>query len=168
MRVSLIAAMAANRVIGQAIEGKHGLPWHLPADLRRFKTMTMGHPLIMGRKTYDSVGRPLPGRRTIVVTRQPGWSATGVEVVHSLDEGLRAAAAGDGVEEVFIAGGGEIFQEALPRADRIHLTRIEKDFPGDVYFPELDAAVWRIVEREHHEASDENPYPFTFEILDRR
>jgi dihydrofolate reductase len=167
MRVSLIAAMAANRVIGQTIDGMHGLPWHLPADLRRFKAVTMGHTLIMGRKTYDSVGRPLPGRRTIVVTRQPGWSAAGVAVAHSLCEALQTAAA-EGIDEVFVAGGGEIFREALPHADRIHLTRIARDFPGDVFFPELDATAWRIVEQEHHEASDETPYAFTFEVLDRR
>lgn len=162
MRVSLIAAMAANRVIGQG----NRLPWRLPADMRRFKSLTMGHTLVMGRRTYDSVGYPLPGRRTIVVTRQTGWKADGVEAVHSLDEGLQTAERMNG-GEVFVAGGGVIFREALPRADRIYLTRIEKDFPGDTLFPELDAAAWRIVEQEHHEASDENPYPFTFETLDR-
>lgn len=162
MRVSLIAAMAANRVIGLG----NDLPWRLPADMRRFKALTMGHTLIMGRKTYDSVGYPLPGRRTVVITRQPGWKAEGVEVVHSLEESLKAAERLDG-GEVLVAGGGEIFREALPRADRIYLTRIEQDFPGDTFFPELDAAAWRIVEQEHHDASDENPYAFTFETLDR-
>ena len=162
MRVSLITAMAANRVIGR----RNSLPWRLPADMRRFKALTMGHTLIMGRKTYDSVGYPLPGRRTVVITRQPGWKADGVSVVHSLDEALQAAARIGG-GEVLVAGGGEIFRDALPRADRIYLTRIEQDFPGDTFFPELDAAAWRIVEQEHHDASDENPYAFTFETLDR-
>jgi dihydrofolate reductase len=102
----------------------------------------------------------------IVITRQPDWRQEGVEVVHSLDEALRAAEAeGDG--EVFIAGGGEIFAQALPVADRIYLTRIEAEIPGDAYFPQLDAQDWRIVEQEHHDASDESPYPYTFEILDR-
>jgi len=162
VRVSLITAMAANRVIGR----RNSLPWRLPADMRRFKALTMGHTLIMGRKTYDSVGYPLPGRRTVVITRQPGWKADGVSVVHSLDEALQAAARIGG-GEVLVAGGGEIFRDALPRADRIYLTRIEQDFPGDTFFPELDAAAWRIVEQEHHDASDENPYAFTFETLDR-
>lgn len=167
----MIAAMAANRVIGQG----NRLPWRLPADLRWFKAKTVGHTLIMGRRTYDSIGRPLPWRRMIVITRQEGWRPEGpgkdsVLVVHSLDEALTAVRKGVGDEaedEVFIAGGGEIFQQALPIADRIYLTRIEADFPGDAFFPELDAAAWQTVEQEHHDASDENPYPYTFETLDR-
>lgn len=171
MRISMIAAMAANRVIGQG----NRLPWHLPADLRYFKARTVGHTLIMGRKTYDSIGRPLPWRTMVVITRQEGWRPEGpgkdsVQVVHSLDEALAVARRGakdEAEDEVFIAGGGEIFQQALPLADRIYLTRIEADFPGDAFFPELDAKTWRIVEQEHHDASDENPYPYTFETLDR-
>jgi dihydrofolate reductase len=162
MRISLIAAMAANRVIGQG----NGLPWRLPADMKRFKALTMGHTLVMGRKTYDSVGYPLPGRKTVVITRRPDWTAEGVEVAHSLDEALRLAE-GLGGGEVLIAGGGEIFAEALPRADRIYLTRIEQDFPGDTVFPQLDAAAWRLVEQEHHDAGGDNPYAFSFEVLDR-
>jgi dihydrofolate reductase len=168
MRISMIAAMAANRVIGQ----DNRLPWRLPADLRWFKAKTVGHTLIMGRKTYDSIGRPLPWRRMVVITRQEAWRPEGpgkdsVLVVHSLDEAL-AVVRQDGTEdEVFIAGGGEIFQQALPIADRIYLTRIGADFPGDAFFPELDAAGWHIVEQEHHDASEENPYPFTFETMDR-
>jgi len=170
MRKSIIAAMGSNRVIGL----DNQLPWgRLPGDLRRFKKLTMGHTMVMGRKTYDSIrGGPLPGRRTIVITRQEGWRPQGhadtVQVAHSLDEALHLAAksgAEDG--EVFIAGGGEIFQDALPVTDRIYLTRIEAAFPGDAFFPELDAKDWRIVEQEHHDASDEDPYPFTFETLER-
>jgi dihydrofolate reductase len=170
MRIAMIAAMGANRVIGQG----NRLPWHLPADLRRFKALTVGHTLIMGRRTYDSIGRPLPWRKMVVITRQEGWQPAGpgkdsVLVVHSLDEALQAARrdAGESDDEVFIAGGGEIFQAALPLAGRIYLTRIEAPFPGDAYFPQLDPQDWRIVEQEHHEASDENPYAFTFETLDR-
>src|SRR5918996_2751313 len=162
-RRSMIVAMAANRVIGR----EDRLPWRLPADLRRFKALTMGHALVMGRKTYDSIGRPLPARRMIVITRQADWRRDGVEVVHSLDEALRAAQRDGTDTEVFIAGGGEIFQQALPVTDRIYLTRIEAEIPGDAYFPQLDARDWRIVEQEHHDASDESPYPYTFEVLDR-
>jgi dihydrofolate reductase len=160
MRISIIVAAAANGVIGL----ENGLPWRMPTDMRRFKALTMGHALVMGRKTYDSVGRPLPGRRNVVITRRTDWQPEGVEVVHSLYEALRLAA---GDSEVFIAGGGEIFAQALPVTDRIYLTRIEASFPGDAFFPELDAETWRIVEQEHHDASDEDPYPFTFETLER-
>jgi dihydrofolate reductase len=159
-RISLIVAMAAHRVIGR----DNALPWRLPADLRRFKKVTMGHTLIMGRKTYESIGRPLPGRRTVVVTRRTDWQAGGVQVVHSLDEALAAASA---ESEVFVAGGGEIFREILPRADRMHLTRIDAEIPGDTTFPDFDPTAWKIVEEEHHEPDAENPFPYTFQILDR-
>jgi dihydrofolate reductase len=173
MRRSIIAAMGSNRVIG--LESR--LPWRLPADLRLFKKLTMGHAMVMGRKTYDSIRNgPLPGRRTIVITRQEDWRPQGagaalpasVQIARSLDEALRLAEnEGRGDGEVFIAGGGEIFLQALPVTDRIYLTRIEAAFPGDAFFPELDAKDWRLVNQEHHDASDENPYPFTFEVLDR-
>jgi dihydrofolate reductase len=163
MRIAMIAAMGSNRVIGNG----NRLPWHLPADLRRFKALTVGHTLIMGRRTYDSIGRPLPWRKIVVITRQPDWHREGVEVVHSLDEALQSVRRDGTDDEVFIAGGGEIFEQALPVAERIYLTRIEAPFPGDAHFPQLDPQDWRIVEQEHHEASDENPYPFTFETLDR-
>jgi dihydrofolate reductase len=159
-RISLIVAMAANRVIGR----DNALPWRLPADLRRFKAVTLGHTLVMGRRTYESIGRPLPGRRTVVITRRTDWHPEGVQVVHSLEEALAAASA---ETEVFVAGGGEIFREALPRADRIHLTRIEAEVPGDTTFPDFDPTAWKIVDEEHHEPDAENPLPFTFQILDR-
>ena len=161
MRITLIAAMAANRAIG--IDNR--LPWRLPADQRRFKALTMGHPMIMGRRTFDSIGgRPLPGRPTIVVTRDPGWSAPGVEVAHAFDEAL-ALAQGD---EVFVAGGEEIFRRALPRADRIQLTRIDQDFPGDTFFPEIDGDDWEIVEREDHGPTAETPFAYSFLVMDRK
>jgi dihydrofolate reductase len=173
--IAMIAAMGSNRVIGAG----NDLPWRLPADFRYFKRRTMGHTLVMGRKTYDSIRNgPLPGRRTIVITRQEGWRPEGpaaasaktasVQVAHTLDEALRLARNdGTGDDTIFIAGGGEIFREALPLADRIYLTRIDAAFPGDAFFPELDAAGWRTVEQEHHDADAENPYPFTFETLER-
>jgi len=171
--IALIAAMGSNRVIGL----DNDLPWRLPADFRYFKKKTMGHTLVMGRRTFDSIRNgPLPGRRTIVITRQEDWKppVPAVQVAHSLAEALRLAA-NDGTDATdatgdrtfFIAGGGEIFREALPLADRIYLTRIDAIFPGDTFFPELDASDWRIAEQEHHEADAENPYSFTFETLDR-
>lgn len=159
-RVSLIVAMAANGVIGRG----NALPWRLPADLRRFKAVTLGHTLVMGRRTYESIGRPLPGRRTVVITRRTDWRPEGVAVVHSLEEALASSPA---ETEVFVAGGGEIFREALPRADRIHLTRIDAEVPGDTTFPEFEPTAWKIVDEEHHEPDAENPLPFTFQILDR-
>jgi dihydrofolate reductase len=170
--IAMISAMGSNRVIGR----DNDLPWRLPADFRYFKKKTMGQTLIMGRKTYDSIRNgPLPGRRTIVITRQEGWRPGGegaktsdVQVAHTLDEALRLAREGmpeDGT--IFIAGGGEIFRDALPLTDRIYLTRIGAAFPGDAFFPELDEGDWRVIEREPHEADAENPYPFTFETLER-
>lgn len=150
MRVSAIVAMGTNRAIG--LEG--ALPWRLPEDLRRFKRLTLGHTLVVGRKTYESIGRPLPGRRMVVLTRQPGWSAEGVQVARSLEEALELAA---GDEEVFIAGGAEVYREALPRVQRLYLTVLERDYRGDTFFPEVDLSAWRLVEREQHPASGELP-----------
>lgn len=164
MRITLIAAMAANRAIGLAGD----LPWRLPADLKRFKALTHGHPMIMGRKTFDSIGgSPLPGRWTVVLTRDPQWSAPGVQVAHTLDEALTMAeATGDG--EVFVAGGEDVFRRALDRADRLQLTRIHRDFPGDTFFPEFDEAQWQEVEREDHGPTDAVPFSFSFVVLDRK
>ncbi len=158
-RMSLIAAMAANRVIGR----DNRLPWRLPADLKRFKRLTMGHALIMGRKTFESIGRPLPGRSTIVVTRQTGYAPPGVQVAHSVQEALDLAGG-----EAFIAGGAGLFQETLPVADRLYLTLIEKEFEGDTFFPDFDPSGWRLVEEERHEPDAEVPYGYRFQIYDRR
>jgi len=141
-RITLVAAVAKNRVIG--IEGK--LPWHLPEDLKRFKKLTLGHVLVMGRKTFDSIGRPLPGRTTIVVTRQPDWepaSGPSPQVVRAggLEEALTKAAAID--PEVFVVGGGEVYAEALPVADAMVLTWVDAEPAGDAFFPEVDWAAWR-------------------------
>jgi dihydrofolate reductase len=164
-RISLISAMARNRSIG--IDNR--LPWHLPADLKRFKALTMGHPMILGRRTFDSIGgRPLPGRPTIVVTRRTDWPAPGATVAHTLDEALERARELD-PEEVFVGGGEEIFRLALDgdRADRIHLTVIEQDFPGDTFFPEIDERSWRLTWREDHPGTDKAPFDFSFRIYDR-
>jgi dihydrofolate reductase len=161
-RVSLIAAMGSNRAIGV----DNGLPWRLPADLRRFKALTTGHTLVMGRKTFESIRGPLPWRTTVVVSRRPDYAPEGVLVAHSVDEAL-ARAARQEKEEVFVAGGEEIFRQTLDRADRMHLTCIEQDFPGDTFFPEFDESAWRLVEREDHEATAEAPFAYSFRIYDR-
>ena len=134
MIVSLIAAMARNHVIGK----DNQLPWKLPEDLKRFKAITLGHPIIMGRKTFDSLGRPLPGRENIVLSRRPGLVLPGATVFGSLAEAFERFAGTD--NEVFVIGGAEIYAQALSRADRLYLTRIDADFPGDAFFPEVD---WR-------------------------
>ena len=142
-RICLIVALAANRVIGK----NNALPWHLPADLKRFKALTMSHPVVMGRKTHESIGRPLPGRRNLIVTRNRGYSAPGCEVVHSLDE---ATAACRDAETLFIIGGAELYREALPRAHCLEFTEIHAAFEGDATFPEFSPAQWRETGREIH------------------
>lgn len=139
MTITLIAAVARNGVIGR----DNDLVWRDRDDLRRFKELTVGHVLVMGRRTYDSIGRPLPGRETIVVTRQPDWSAEGVRTAHSLDEALALA----GPRNVYVAGGGEIYRLALPLADRLELTEIDQDLAGDTHFPAYDLSQWREVGR---------------------
>lgn len=158
-RLSLIVAMASNRVIGR----DNAIPWRLPEDLRYFKATTLGHPIIMGRKTWDSIGRPLPGRMNIVVTRNTGFRAAGATVVGSLDEALAAAG---GAEEVFLIGGAQLFVDALPRAHRIHLTELHRAFEGDTYFPLLPAFRWREVSRERHHAAPPNDFDFDIVIYE--
>jgi dihydrofolate reductase len=143
MTLILIAAVGRNGVIGR----DNDLPWRIREDLQRFKRLTLGHTLVMGRKTYDSIGRPLPGRTTIVVTRQPGWSAAGVQVANSLDEALKLA---DGID-VYVAGGGEIYRLALPLADRLELTEVDQSPDGDVTFPLFDEQDWSESAREEHD-----------------
>jgi len=158
--ISIITAMDENRVIGRA----NALPWRLPNDLRRFRRLTTGHAVIMGRRNYESIGRPLPERRNIVITRQPGYSAPGCQVVHSLEQAL--AAAGED-PEIFIIGGAEIYAQALPRAARLYLTLVHAAVAGDVRFPPFDQGEWREIERERHEADDRHPYPYSFVVLER-
>jgi dihydrofolate reductase len=142
-QLTLIAAMAANRVIG--IDNR--LPWRLPEDLRHFKARTLGKPVIMGRKTYESIGRPLPGRRNIVVTRQLDWRADGVETAHGIEQALMLAGE---VEEVCLIGGAELYAQALPLADCLQLTEIALTIAGDAYFPDFHAAGWCEISRETH------------------
>jgi dihydrofolate reductase len=159
-RISLIVAVARNGVIGK--DGK--LPWHLPEDLKRFKALTMGHHIIMGRRTWESIGRPLPGRKSVVVTRQRDYSAPGAIVVHSLPDAV-AACAGD--DEVFVIGGEEIYRTALPIADRIHLTRLDADYAGDTRFPALAPGQWHEVSRERHPGNGPDRPGFDFLVLER-
>ena len=161
MTVSIIVAVSDNGVIGR--DG--GLPWHLPADLKRFKRLTSGHHMIMGRRTWDSIGRrPLPGRPTIVVSRAPGFVAEGAQVARSLGQALALAV---GVDEVFIAGGEAIYREALPIADRLYLTRVHAVVEGDTFFPELDEGGWRVVVEERHEPDEKNTCAHTFLVYER-
>lgn len=162
-RVTLIAAVARNGVIG----ADGDIPWRIPQDFRFFKRTTMGHPLVMGRSTFDSIGRPLPGRRSIVITRSHTWAHEGVEVVHSLEDALELAALGEGGDETFIAGGGEIYRLAMRHADRLLITEVDLEPEGHVTFPEIDPAVWQEASREALDADDETP-AFTFVEYVRR
>lgn len=159
MSVSLIVAMSENRVIGVA----NDLPWHLPADLKFFKATTLGKPIIMGRKTYDSIGRPLPGRQNIVVTRNADWTADGVDVAADLDAAI--ALAGE-APEIMITGGAQIYAQAMDRVDRMYITEVALTLDGDAYFPEFDASDWQEVYREAHAAEGDKP-AFAFVTYDR-
>lgn len=160
-RITLVAALAENNVIGR----DNRLPWYLPDDLKHFRRLTTGHPVIMGRRNYESLGRPLPDRLNIVVTRRDGFQAPGCRVVHSLEEAFAAAG---GADEIFVIGGGELYAQTLDRADRLCLTRVHAEVPGDTRFPDVDPHVWQETERERHEADARHPYPFSFLTLERR
>lgn len=159
--LSLIVAMANNYAIGK----DNQLLWHLPEDLKYFKRATMGKPIIMGRKTFDSIGRPLPGRLNIVVTRQAGWQQDGVRVTHSLDEAIALAEAQaliDGVDEVMLIGGAQLYEVGLAKADKIYLTRVDTTIEGDAFFPELDESQWQEISRKNFSACEKNPYDYAF------
>lgn len=157
--ISLIWAMDINRVIGR----NNRLPWRLPADLAYFKRLTTGHTVVMGRKTYESIGRPLPNRHNVIVTRNPAFKADGCTIVHSLEEAWRAA----GEDEVFVIGGAGLFAHALPAADKLYLTQIHHAFEGDVFFPEIPYDEWRLVSREPGVKDDRNPYDYEFLVYER-
>lgn len=160
-RLTLIVARARNGVIGR----NGTLPWRLPEDLAFFKRTTMGHPMVMGRKTWDSIGRPLPGRRSIVVTRNASFTAPGAEVVASLDAALKAAG---NVPEVFLIGGAELFAAALPRADRMIVAEIDHDFEGETVFPAPDPREWVAVEREQPPPNAARAFSFDWVTYERR
>jgi|SRR6185312_1861039 len=159
MIVSAIVAISENRAIGK----NNQLLWHLPADLKHFKDITSGHTIIMGRKTFDSVGKPLPNRRNIVVTRQ-AITIPGCEVVGSIDEALALC---DGEEEVFIGGGAEIYRTAMHRTYRIYLTIVHHHFEADTFFPEIGQNEWKEASHENHHADHKNPIPYSFITLER-
>jgi len=158
--ISIIVAMAENRVIGSG----NALPWHLPADLKHFKAMTMGKPIIMGRKTWESLPGKLPGRTHIIISTNPGYAAEGCEVVHSLDAALEIAGA---VPEVMIVGGAMLYAQALSLADRLYLTLVETQVEGDAWFPEYDPAQWREIARQRHSQDERNPHAYSFLTLSR-
>jgi dihydrofolate reductase len=160
MLITIIAAMDRNRLIGEG----NRLPWRLPADLRRFKALTMGKPIVMGRLTHESIGRALPGRRNIVLSRNPSFRAPGCEVAASLDDALELCA---DANELMIIGGAQLYAEALPRADRMHLTLLDASFRGDAWFPPYDRRQWRETSREDHDAGPDSPCPYSFVDLER-
>lgn len=161
MKISLIAAMGRDRVIGKG----GAMPWHLPADLAHFKTLTMGKPMIMGRTTFQAIGRALPGRDNIVVTRDQQFDAQGCIVVHDIDAAI--AAAGD-ASELMVIGGAKLYGQFIDRADHLYLTLIEEKFAGDTFFPEYTRADWEGVSRENHDADGKNPHAYTFLHLRRK
>lgn len=160
-RLSLIVAMGRNRVIGAA----NRIPWRLPDEQQLFKTLTLGHHIVMGRKTYESIGRLLPGRTTVIVTRQHGYAVPGALVAHSLKDAMNAAARD---EEVFVIGGAELFRDALPHADRLHLTIVDAEPAGDTFMPEIDLAGWTLTRSEHHAADERHAHAYTYELYEKR
>ncbi len=161
MTISIIAALAKNRVIGKDKQ----LPWNLPADLKHFKDLTLGKPVIMGQRTLESIGKPLPGRTNIVLSLDENFAPAGCIIVHSIEEALKAA--GDS-EEVMIAGGASVYGQFLPLAHKMYLTLIEADFEGDAYFPEFNWSDWRETDRIENQTDKENSYKYTFITLERK
>lgn len=166
MKLSLICAMAENRTIGR----DNSLPWHLSEDLKYFKRVTMGCPIIMGRKTWESIGRPLPGRTNIVISRNNNFSAEGATVVDSLDAAIEVAkklTPSDDNEEVFVIGGAALYQAALPQAHRFHITRVHATIEGDTHLSDFDESEWNEVSRVEFKKSDSNPYDYSICLLER-
>jgi dihydrofolate reductase len=162
----MIWAMAENRVIGR----DNSLPWRLPNDMRHFMQTTMGRPVIMGRKTFESMKAPLPGRTNIVLTQNPDWQRGGVQVVATLDEAIELAQSQcliDGVEEVMVIGGAQIYEMALPRADKLYVTLVHDEPKGDVFFPEFDLAQWNVIADERFEADERHSSAYTIQTLER-
>lgn len=162
MRISAIVAMAKNGAIGKAGE----VPWYLPAELARFKEITMGHPIIMGRSTHESIGRALPGRTNIVITHNKKYSSAGCLTALSIDEALDLAKKSDGADEIFIIGGQSIYQQSMSILDRIYLTEVDSNIAGDKFF-KYEPKHWREVSSQEHPADEKNKYAFNFKVLDR-
>lgn len=160
MRINIVVAKSENDVIGR--DGD--LPWRLSADLQHFKATTFGHPLVMGRKTHESIGRPLPGRQNIIVTRQADYRAAGCTIADSLEQAIAGALP---AEEIMVIGGATLYAAALPLTDRIYLTEVHARLDGDTHFPPLDRKAWREVSRERHEADESNDHDYSFVVLDR-
>ena len=159
-RISLIVAMAKNRVIG----ADNKIPWHLPNELKLFKSLTMGHHIIMGRRTYESINRLLPGRTTVIVTRQRDFKVAGAVVAHSIKEALDACR---GDDEIFVIGGAELFRETLPIADRLHLTIVDAEPPGDTFMPEIDMSEWRETSSQSFAADEKHVHAYRYAVYDR-
>lgn len=161
MKISIIVAAAENNVIG----GNNQLLWRLPNDMKRFKSITTGHTIIMGRKTYESMGRPLPNRRNIIISHQPGLSIEGCEVVHSIDEALQKTT---DEKEVFVIGGGQVYGQVWDRADRLYLTRVHTRIEGDAAIPEIRTDAWTEESRDAHPADEKHGHAYTFIIYNRK
>lgn len=159
--VTLVVAMGKNNAIGK----ENLMPWHLPNDLQHFKRLTLGHPVIMGRKTYESIGKALPGRTNIVISRRDGWFQEGILIVGSLKEAMKFAQKID--DEIFIIGGGEIFRQTIEAADRLEVTEVEASPDADVFFPKIDPKIWGLVKEEHHTQDDRHAYDYTFKTYER-
>lgn len=168
MRLSILVAMAKNNVIGQ----DNALPWHLPEDLKHFKTLTMGHPIIMGRRTYESIGKPLPGRTNIIVTRQKGFHAPGIVVVNSIDDALvcgkNVEQASGGDQECFVIGGAELYRQTIQICQRMYITEIQQVFQGDTAFPVFDRNEWQETVREAYTGGGKTNLSYHFVIFDRK
>lgn len=165
LRLSLLVAMARNRVIGR----NNKLPWHLSADLKHFKFLTMGQTIVMGRKTYESIGKPLPGRTNIIITRQAGYEVPGAIVVRSVDEALLKCEETSSVNgESFIIGGEELYRQTLKICQRMYITEIQRDFEGDVFFPEFDSNEWEETQRDKHISENDNSLEYHFVVLNRK
>lgn len=162
MKISIIAAVANNNVIGN----KNQIPWHLPADMKHFKETTMGHCVIMGQNTFKSIGRALPGRTNIILTFDENFKSEGCIAVNSTDEALRVASA-KAENEVFIIGGASVYKQYIGISDRLYITKIDKDFKGDTFFPEIDKKVWKLESSTQHKKDKDNPYNFRFDIFEK-
>jgi dihydrofolate reductase len=162
MIISLVVAAAKNNAIGK--DGK--MPWHLPNDLKRFKNITWGMPILMGRKTFESIGKPLPGRKNIVLSRHPLWKATGAVSVKNMEDAIFVANEAD-AKEILVIGGGEIFRQVFEKAHRIYMTRVDAEPEADTFFPHIDAKHWHLMNQQNHEADEKNAFNYSFQVWER-